>query len=353
MDEVLLTREQQWGVITLNRPQALNALTLPMIKAIHAQLLAWQEDSEVLAVLIRQSPESKAFCAGGDVRWLFEAGLAHHAEQMAFFYHEYHLNHCIYHYPKPYIALMNGVTMGGGVGISLHGAHPVASERFVFAMPETAIGFFPDIGASYLLSRCPDAFGLYLGLTGKRLGAMEAKTLGLIKAVVSASDMQALFHELLMLDLSKDAFHAISTCLNRFMVFESSSLMSELAPLVQDTFGQHSIASMLQVLKEKNTSWHHEVFESLQKKSPLSLKVTHKQLQKARSMTFDDCLTMDYGLVGHFMQDHDFYEGVRALLIDKDNLPSWRPDSLEKVTASMVQQYFTWEDTLCLPKVSG
>ena len=170
-DDIVFERKQQIGLITLKRPQALNALTLPMIKALQQQLLQWEGDKSIHAVVI-QADVGKAFCAGGDVRWLYESGLAKNPEQMQFFWHEYRLNHTIHQFKKPYIALMNGITMGGGVGISLHGSHPVATENFVFAMPETGIGFFPDIGASYLLARCPGQTGIYLGLTGNNLGPL-------------------------------------------------------------------------------------------------------------------------------------------------------------------------------------
>lgn len=168
-EEVLFSQEGQLGFITLNRPKALNALTLTMIMALQKQLSIWKEDYSIKAVVVQAVP-GNAFCAGGDIRWLYNAGRSKDSEQMQFFWHEYRLNHFIHHFGKPYISLLDGITMGGGVGISLHGSHPVASERFVFAMPETGIGFFPDIGASYLLNRCPGFLGVYLGLTGNKLG---------------------------------------------------------------------------------------------------------------------------------------------------------------------------------------
>ena len=172
-DDVIFTeikgRLGDIGLITLNRPRALNSLTLEMIKAIHRELLAWRKANHIKAVMINAVP-GRAFCAGGDLRLTYERMQAKEAHIAHFFWDEYELNCCIFHYPKPYIALLDGITMGGGVGISIHGSHRVATDKLVFAMPETGIGFFPDVGASYFLPRLPHQFGFYLGLTGARIG---------------------------------------------------------------------------------------------------------------------------------------------------------------------------------------
>lgn len=339
--DITFSRERHIGLITLQRVQALNALTLPMIMALQEQLLTWQKDDDIHAVVIQAAP-GKAFCAGGDVRWLYDTGRAKNPQQMQFFWHEYRLNHFIAHFGKPYISLMDGVTMGGGVGISLHGSHPVASERFMFAMPETGIGLFPDIGAGYLLSRCPGQFGVYLGLTGARLGASDALELGLVKQVIPSESFQGLLTMLIEMDLSNEAHHRIDACLQRFTGPIHLAPIMNLKTDVDACFNHHDVEAIIETLMDAGGEWHRETVTSLRQKSPLSLKVTLAQIQKSKTMSLTDCLKMDYCLVGHFMHDHDFYEGVRALLIDKDKTPHWQPNSLSAVSRSKVADYFEY-----------
>ena len=339
-EDIVISQQQHLGIITLNRPQALNALTLAMVRSMQQQLMAWRDDAAIHAVVIR-STCGKAFCAGGDVRGLYESGQQHSPEQMMFFEEEYRLNQLIHHYPKPYIALMDGVTMGGGVGISLHGSHPVASTSFVFAMPETSIGFFPDIGASFLLSRCPGKMGLYLGLTGNRLQAEEACAVGLVKYVVKSTAFEAVMDALIHADLSKDAHRKVSSCLNQFQEPVDFGLIADLQTKIDSCFAYTDVVSIMCGLKDDDEPWYREILHTLEQKSPLSLCVTLAQLTKAAHMNFDECIQMDYCLVQHFIKDHDFYEGVRALLIDKDKSPQWSPKTLSLVKSSLVKDYFT------------
>ena len=338
-EDIVFTRERHIGLVTLHRGHALNALTLPMILALQHQLQEWRDDSSIHAVVV-QATAGKAFCAGGDVRWLYDAGRASNPQQMQFFWHEYRLNHFIHHFNKPYIALMDGVTMGGGVGISMHGSHPVASERFLFAMPETGIGFFPDIGASYLLSRCPGVFGMYLGLTGNRLGAVDAHALGLVKQLIAAEKFQDTLSRLIDADLSTDAHNKVDACLQHFAMPSPPAPILALQPAIQSCFNATDVESIMSELAKVDDAWHRETQDILRKKAPLSLKVTLAQLHKAKSMDFAECVKMDYCLVGHFMRDHDFYEGVRALLVDKDKSPHWQPNTLSSVTRANVADYF-------------
>ena len=338
-DDILFTRERHIGLITLNRPQALNALTLPMILAMQKQLLHWQDSPDIHAIVVRAA-EGKAFCAGGDVRWLYDAGVNHSPDQMQFFWHEYRLNHCIHQLGKPYIAMMDGVTMGGGVGLSLHGSHPIAGPRFLFAMPETSIGFFPDVGASYLLSRCPGYFGAYLGLTGHRLGAGDARALGLVKHIIATDQLSNALASLIETDLSTDAHARVTEHLQRFAMPLSPAPLSEQAVFINDCFQHADVETILATLAKPTSEWHRDTLNTLSQKAPLSLKITLAQLQKAASMSLAECLNMDYCLASHFMQDHDFYEGVRALLVDKDKSPKWQPSTLEQVTVAKVATYF-------------
>lgn len=334
VDDVLFEVEGALGVITLNRPHALNALTLPMMSLMYAQLAAWRQDDCLHAVVLRGV--GSAFCAGGDVRWLYRQR-GHLQQQLAFFEQEYQLDQLIHDYPKPIIGLMQGITMGGGAGIGLHTSHPVASASFVFAMPETTIGFFPDIGSSYWLTRLPGALGRYLGLTGARLTAMQAWSLGLVKTVMDESTWPSLFARLHQADLSQQAHERVSALLN----------VSTLSPLafadqarVDAFFMAPGVADLLQALKASDDPWAVTVGLELAKKSPLSLYVTWMQWQRAQGLSLSACLKMDLGLVTHFMQDHDFYEGVRALLIDKDNQPRWNPTSWDTRLLHQATAYF-------------
>ncbi|HHF7365068.1 TPA: enoyl-CoA hydratase/isomerase family protein [Legionella bozemanae] len=338
-DEVLFNQEGSLGVITLNRPGALNALTLNMILNIQRQLNLWQGDDTIHAVVVR-AVSGNAFCAGGDIRSLYFAGQVNDAEQMQFFWHEYRLNHFIHHFGKPYISLIDGIVMGGGVGISMHGSHPIASERFVFAMPETGIGFFPDIGASYLLTRCPGYLGTYLGLTGNRLGPHDAVKAGLVKKMVSSEQMPALYDALMNEDLSIDAFERVNQCLQRFSFVPATEEVSQIKPLIDVCFAHPTVEMIRESLQSANTVWAEAVDNTLAQKSPLSLKVTLAQLQKAKGLSLAQCLQIDYDVVSHFMHDYDFYEGVRALLIDKDKKPQWHPARLDLVSEERVQKYF-------------
>ena len=337
-EDLLFDQQGQLGLITLNRADSLNALTLPMIISLQKKLSLWKEDKSIKAVVIRSVP-GKAFCAGGDVRSLYN-GRNEESEQMQFFWNEYRLNHFIHNFGKPYISLMNGITMGGGVGISLHGSHPVASEHFVFAMPETSIGFFPDIGASYLLTRCPGFLGIYLGLTGNRLGAQDALRADLVKYIVSADQMNDLVDALIHEPLTENAFSRVDHCIKTVSMPFNPSESSHIDPLIDLCFSGNTVEAIKNKLESFGNTWAMEVYKILAQKSPLSLKITLAQLQKAKDLSLADCLKMDYDLVRHFMRDSDFYEGVRSLLIDKDKNPKWNPERLDLVSDSMVVNYF-------------
>lgn len=329
------------GLITLSRPESLNALTLDMVKSMQKHLSAWQDDTDIHAVLVSASP-GKAFCAGGDVRWLYEKGLAGDSEQLQFFWHEYRLNHFIHQFKKPYIALMDGITMGGGVGISMHGSHPVASERFVFAMPETGIGLFPDIGASYLLSRCPGRMGTWLALTGSRLTAQDARLAKLVKYTLPSERFADILPGLHALDLSSSAHQRVSGFLQGLSQESDAPLEQDLDQINQ-YFSLDSMPAIMEKLAASDSSWATANYNSLQAKSPMSLAVTLEQVKRARSLSMADCIKMDYCLVRHFMKGHDFYEGVRALLIDKDKKPQWQPKTLADVTSANIADCFECE----------
>lgn len=325
------------GYITLDRPEALNALSGPMIQALLQQLHVWQNDNTIDLVILEG--KGRAFCAGGDVRQVYANGRSGAQETISFFQKEYQLNHLIGTYPKPFVALMNGITMGGGVGISLHGAYPIATEHFIFAMPETAIGLFPDVGASHLLSRLSPGVRNYLALTGKRLTAKEALGLGLVKSVVLAEKLPLLKRAFCELAVS-DALDACSMglVLEKFSTTDTQIL----APLdmIERCFHQDTMEAIVVALKAETHPWAAETLMLLMTYSPLSLKVTLLQMQRVEGMSLAGCLALDECLIKHFMTGHDFYEGVRALLIDKDKTPRWSPATLADVTNEQVQAYF-------------
>jgi enoyl-CoA hydratase len=337
MTDVRFDCQQQLGIITLARPQALNAINLPMIKSMQQQLMFWEKDNSIQAIVIQAEP-SKAFCAGGDVRWLYETGLKNKVEQMQFFWHEYRLNHYIHQLKKPYIALLNGITMGGGVGISLHGSHAVANDQFVFSMPETGIGLFPDIGASYLLARCPGEIGLYLALTGNRLSAEEAYAAGLVNYRVSNEKFTEIIPSLHKLDLSQNSHQQIKVFLQQIVLDDKVSFPN--IEKINQYFCKNSVQDIILALNGTKDPWAGTILQTLEQKSPLSLAVTFEQIRRAKSLSMAECVKMDYRLVAHFMRDDDFYEGIRALLIDKDKNPHWSPDSLAAVTPALVANYF-------------
>lgn len=338
-DEILFTVEGQVGLVTLNRPAALNALNLTMLLQFQKQLQHWKKDDSIKAVVVRAMP-GNAFCAGGDVRMAYNLRTVSHADQEHFFWHEYQLNYAISQFGKPYIALMDGITMGGGVGISLHGSHPIASERFVFAMPETTIGLFPDIGASFLLNRIPGALGIYLGLTGARLGPQDAMKVGLIKQAIASDKMHEFVEALIHEELSEDAYACVDACMQRYAMSDVMEEKSQINPLIDACFTKSSVEAILACLQQSDTEWAKGIYDTLHLKSPLSLKVTLAQLQKAKGLSLADCLKMDYDLMGHFLRGTTFYEGVRALLVDKDKNPQWEPARLDLVSDEMVARYF-------------
>ncbi len=332
-----------FGYITLNRPEALNALNLDMVLALEEILTQWEKNSDILAVILQSSSE-KAFCAGGDIRALYEAGLKKDPHVFEFFKKEYELDYHLAHYAKPCISFLNGITMGGGVGISLHGHHRVAGENFKFAMPETAIGFFPDVGGGHLLNQCPGSFGVYLGLTGARVSQKEAYALNLVDYCIDTVSQPIVMEQLHQLDLrDKAAAHGkVSHLLQT--AHQMTDITQELAHFhwINEIFSQHSVEAIIEKLEQSasDNSLIQNTLNDIQAKSPLSLKVTFEQLKRMEFSSLEECLNLDYVLVQHFLNDNDFYEGVRALIVDKDNRPQWKPSQLKDVTAEKVNAYF-------------
>lgn len=339
MGDILFEKKHGLGWVTLNRPKALNALSLAMIQSLHSQLNAWKIDDEVNAIVV-QSNSDKSFCAGGDIRMLYDKGLACDDSQLDFFWHEYRLNHAISQYPKPYISLLNGITMGGGVGISLHGSHPVATENFNFAMPETGIGFFPDIGGGYLLSRCKGHIGNYLGLSGNRIDCHQAFDAGLLSHIIDSEYTAGFLDKLCVVNWSDDKHADIDGVLISLPSIAQASDLQTHFDAIEMCFNKESIEDIYIALTKFATPWAEKTLSILNKKSPTSLKLTLEQLKRAESMSLAECLIMEFRMVSHLMTQKDFYEGVRALIVDKDKALAWQPSTLEDVLPDSIEQYF-------------
>ncbi|MYS19658.1 enoyl-CoA hydratase [Streptomyces sp. DvalAA-14] len=308
------------GVIELDRPSALNALDLTMIELITEALESWRGDPAVRSVVIR-SASPKAFCAGGDIRAMRDAGLrGDDAAVLGYFSAEYALNALIAGYPKPYTALIDGYAMGGGLGVSVHGSARVVTERAVLAMPETAIGFFPDIGASHFLPRLPGAVGWYLGLTGVRIGGAAAVECGLATHYVPAADLPALEAALL-------AGGAPAPTLDRFAAAAPRSGLAGHRAAVERCFTAADLGALRDRLAAEDTdrAWADETLAALAAASPMSLALTFDLLRDGAGSGLEECLARELALARRVAHAPDFHEGVRAALIDKDRAPVWSP----------------------------
>lgn len=331
-DDIVVEARDGVGRFLLNRPKALNALTLDMVRAMQARLDAWATDETVRAVVVRGAG-GRAFCAGGDIRRLYDQGRASdHPGFAEFFGEEFVLNRTIFRYAKPYVALMNGMTMGGGVGVSVHGSHRVATEATAFAMPETGIGYFPDVGGSYFLPRCPGEIGMYMALTGARLKAADALYAGVATHYVPGERLDALCAAL--------GDHSVDAALADFADDPGPPPLAEHRDTIDRCFAGKTVEAIVEALENEGTDWAGAALARIARMSPTSLKVTHRALRNGAELDFEACMTMEFRLAMHFMAGHDFFEGVRALVIDKDNAPAWSPARLKEVSEDAVNAYF-------------
>ena len=314
-----------WAI--LDRPKALNALDLGMIEGLGEWLASCTRDNNISGLGIRASGEG-AFSAGGDVRALFAARARGDRSALhRFYWREYRLNRAIHHCAKPYVAVIDGLVMGGGAGVSINGSHRLVGANARFAMPETGIGFFPDVGASWFLSRCPGRIGLYLGLTGARLGPADMLYAGIATHYLPAGSDAVAFGQIATLPRTA-----------------GPAGLAELRPAIDGCFADDSVEAILAALDDKGSDWARATAETLRQKSPLALKVAFRQLRRAASLDFDAAIVVEYRLARHFMAGHDFFEGVRAAVIDKDRQPKWQPASLAEVSDDLVDSYFAPAD---------
>ncbi len=336
--EILFERRGAAGLVTLNRPKALNAVTHNMVRLLTSQLKAWAADPAVTRVIVTAVGE-RAFCAGGDIRALYDLGRAgRYAEMLGFWREEYALNAMIKRYPKPYVALIDGIVMGGGVGISIHGSHRVAGDRYLFAMPEVGIGFFPDIGATWFLPRMPGEMGTYCALTGERFGPDDGMAITAATHRVSSARLPALA-EALCGAVSVDAILAA------FAEPVANTPIAALRPAIDQLFKGDRVEDILAALDRAAVGGPYATFAAgaaatIRAKSPTSLKLALAQVRAGRNLTFEACMQTEFRIVSRIIHGHDFYEGVRAVIVDKDNRPKWRPATLDAVTTAEVERHF-------------
>jgi len=334
--EIIVGVENGVGRLTLNRPGALHALNTNMCRLMTEALVAWRNDAAVRAVLIDHAGE-RGFCAGGDIRMLAQSGAADGAAAREFFFTEYRLNDLLfrYRYEKPVIAVMDGITMGGGVGLSLPARFRIATERTSFAMPETGIGLFPDVGGGWHLPRLHGKAGLWLALTGERLKAADCALLGIATDVVEAARVAELKAAIVAEP------EALERILTEYEVDPGRAPLSDHRDQIDRLFGQDSVEAIVAALKAEGSDWAKAQLATLATKSPQTMKVALRQLAEGAGMsTFSDNMRMEYRIGARVVQRHDFLEGVRAVIVDKDNAPKWRPATLEAVTQAQLDEIF-------------
>ena len=334
--EIICERRGAAGLVTLNRPKALNAITHGMVGELARALDRWETDPAITRIVVEAAGE-KAFSAGGDIRALYEAGQAgKQAESLRFWRDEYRLNIRIKRYPKPYVSLIDGIVMGGGVGVSLHGSHRVAGDRYRFAMPEVAIGFFPDVGATYALPRLPGAAGTYLALTGARVGPGDAVRLGLATHAAASSGLSELKERLLAGETVDEALGACARPL-------ADGPVAANREIIDGCFSGGSVAAILDRLKraaDEGSAFAAQTLADLETKAPSSVAIAFEQVRRGRDLSFEDAMATEYRIVSRVVREPDFYEGVRAAIIDKDGAPRWQHGSLREVDPGWVADHF-------------
>jgi enoyl-CoA hydratase len=333
-DEVLIRREGRAGRITMNRPKALNALTYGMLRGIREALVAWKDDSAVALVLLDGAGE-RGLCAGGDVRSLTATRAQGSGYARAFWRDEYRLNALIGGYPKPYVAVQDGIVMGGGIGLSAHGRHRIVTERSRLAMPETGIGLIPDVGGTWLLAHAPGEAGIYLGLTGESMGAADAIYAGFADSFVPAAALPALVAR-----LCDPAGGEVASVVAAAAQAPGAGELAGRAGAIGRLFSGASVEAVAAALEAEPGDWAAEVRAALAQKSPKSLKLALAAIRGARRLpSLEEALKVEYRLVVRLFEDGEFAEGVRALLVDKDRRPRWSPPDLAGVGDDLVARY--------------
>ncbi len=334
--EVLFARVGSVGEILLNRPEAINALTLGMVREMAANLAAWSADDEVKSILIHGAGD-RGLCAGGDIRSIYDAARAKNPAPIQFWREEYALNLLIARYPKPIVAIMNGIVMGGGIGVSAHASHRVVTETTSIAMPETSIGFIPDVGASFFLPRAPGELGTHLALTAGRIGAADSILLGLADTHVAGENLAALFKAL----AESRSAEEVSAALAAQKSEPASGKLAQARAWVDAAYGADSVEEICARLRARPEPEAQAALVAILRNSPTSLKLALRALRRGRALPkLDACLDMELNVASHCLFGHDFPEGIRAAVIDKDRKPRWSPDRLDDVSEAIVESCF-------------
>ena len=331
-DEIRFERIGRAGVVTMTRPQALNAITHSMIKALSHALDVWEADPAIDLVLLKG--EGRAFSAGGDIMAVYEGGRAG-KPPVEFFADEYRLNARIPRFPKPYVSLIDGIVMGGGVGLSFHGSHRLLTENAQFAMPEVGIGFFPDVGGSHLLPALEGSFGVYLALTGERIRYGDALWSGLATHAINAADQADIVQRL-------SETGDVEAVLGSHAVRPEAETGAPVRQAIARHFSKDTLAGIVASLEAKASGdeFASKTLAIIAQRSPTSLNVAFRQIRAGRSLSMDDCMRMEFRILVRMLQGHDFYEGIRAAIVDKDRQPKWRPAGLASVAPGDVDTYF-------------
>lgn len=346
--EVLAEVRGGLGIVTLNRPAALNALTLKMVRELRRILDRWAGDSAVKAILLRGAGE-KAFCAGGDIRAIYDSFKAGGQEYLDFFSEEYALDRALHRYAKPTIVLMGGFVMGGGMGLAQGCKFRLVTDTTRLAMPEVGIGYFPDVGASYFLSRLPGALGPYLGLTGVQLKAADAMYGELADGYVPSDRMDDLVLALAELAWSATPMENVRDVVTAFAAQPQQTSLDALRPAIDLHFSQPSISAILSSLcaeeRPQFAQWAQQTTAIMAARSPIAMCVTLEQLRRGARLTLEECLEMEFHMDQEWLPRGDMIEGVRALIVDKDKCPRWSPSSLEDVTPDSILSFFKRKPT--------
>lgn len=329
---ILFEKRGALGLVTLNRPKALNALTHGMCLGLLKTLPEWAADDAIKAVAIRGAG-TRAFCAGGDVRFMYESNVAADGRAAKFLSDEYRADAMVGAFPKPYVALTHGIVMGGGAGVSVNGRYRLADESLVFAMPESGIGFLTDVGATHFLNACPGEMGTYLGLTGARIGLGDAMALGLFTHAVKAADHDAILQRL------ADGEHP-DGAIAPFVFRPGAPVLAPERARIDTIFSAATVEAILERLDRDASPFAVQTAAAMRSRSPSALKFIFRGLREAKGKKLPDCLKMEYRAASRVVMAHDFREGVRATLIDRDGKPNWQPSSLAAVKDSEIAGYF-------------
>jgi enoyl-CoA hydratase len=339
---VLASIEGALGRLTLNRPAALHALTLDMVTILLENLMAWKDDARIQVIMLDHSG-ARGFCAGGDIAMLAASGAKDSLESRAFFHAEYRLNDFIHRYPKPIVAIMDGIVMGGGVGLSIHAPVRIATDRSVFAMPETGIGLFPDVGGGWFLPRLTNEIGIWLALTGVRLKAADMMIAGLATHYIPTELLGAVKAQIGGAASAHDPRASLSSGLAALEEEAGPArlLTTQTREVIKTCFCFETIEEILEALRKDPSEWANEQYLHLQTRSPQTLKVALRQMRAgARAASFGENMAMEYRIGARVVSLHDFQEGVRAVIVDKDNQPKWKPCSLAGVTDELLDMIF-------------